>query len=249
VISIESVVVVTVLCGVLSALAFYKEVLTWDGSVAAFAVGMVIGIFGDVMWLVLLLLFLVTSFAATKYKFSLKKELGVQEGERGERRGTNVLANGAAPSAVAVLAFLQWDVLPRELTGVAFISAISVAAADTLASEIGVLSEKTYLMGTFKPVSAGTNGGVSVLGEVSAALAAVFTAALGWAVLVPWSGTMPITPLAIVVPAVVGFVGCQIDSVFGATLENRGLMNKKTNNLVTTAIGAAMGVALMAYLL
>src|SRR5439155_1404059 len=85
----------------------FPNVLTWDGSLAAFVVGMVIGIFGDVTWLFLLLFFLLSSFLATRYRFALKEAMGVQEGIRGERRATNVLANGVALMAVAVLSLIQ----------------------------------------------------------------------------------------------------------------------------------------------
>ncbi len=148
---------------------------------------------------------------------------------------------------MAVLAFLEWDAVPRELTGVAFVSAISVAAADTLASEIGVFSEKTYLFSTFERVPPGTNGGVSGLGQLSAILAAIYTAAVGWFVLTLGSDTMPATSAAILIPAIVGFLGCQVDSLLGATLENRGLISKKMINFVTTALGAVMGFWLLTY--
>src|SRR6266487_2917713 len=82
---VSSVLVSVFLTGVLSALAYWKGVLTWDGSLAAFVVGMVIGIFGDVTWLFLLLFFLLSSFLATRYRFALKEALGVQEGARSER--------------------------------------------------------------------------------------------------------------------------------------------------------------------
>lgn len=98
--------VTILLCAVLSTLAYYRQVLTWDGSVAAFAVGLLIGVLGDVTWLLLLLFFLLSSFVATRYRFALKEALGVQEGRRGERRSSNVLANGIAPMAVAAIAFL-----------------------------------------------------------------------------------------------------------------------------------------------
>src|SRR5207244_1429949 len=121
-----------------------RNVLTWDGSLAAFVVGMVIGIFGDVTWLFLLLFFLLSSFLATRYRFALKEAMGVQEGIRGERRATNVLANGVALMAVAVLSLIQPPGFPRLISGVVFLSALSVAGSDTLASEIGVLSRPTY---------------------------------------------------------------------------------------------------------
>src|SRR5712664_427425 len=165
---VSSVLVSTVLTGALSALAYRRNVLTWDGSLAAFVVGMVIGIFGDVTWLFLLLFFLLSSFLATRYRFALKEALGVQEGVRGERKATNVLANGFAPMAVAAISLTMPAGFPKIISGVIFLAALSVAGADTLASEIGVLSRKTALITTGEPVPPGTDGGVSRLGQLCA---------------------------------------------------------------------------------
>src|SRR5207245_5669319 len=138
---VSSVLISTILTGVLSALAYWKDILTWDGSVAAFVVGMVIGIFGDVTWLFLLLFFLLSSFVATRYRFALKEALGVQEGARGARGSSNVLANGIAPVAVAALSSLTTG-RAHDLSGLVYVSVLAVAGADTLASEIGILSPK-----------------------------------------------------------------------------------------------------------
>src|SRR6266699_938233 len=119
---VSSVAASTLLTGVLSALAYWKGVLTWDGSLAAFVVGMVIGVFGDVTWLFLLLFFLLSSFLATRYRFALKEALVVDEGTRGERHATNVLANGVALMAVAVLSLIQPPGFPRLISGVVFLS-------------------------------------------------------------------------------------------------------------------------------
>ncbi len=239
------------LCGVLCYLAYAKDVLTLDGTIAAFAVGLVIGIFGDVTWLLLLLFFLLSSFLATRYKFALKEAMGVQEGVKGERRATNVLANGVAPMAAAVLSFVDPPGFPRELSGVIFLSALAVAGSDTLASEIGVLQKDAYLITTFEKVKPGTDGGISLLGETCALVAALFTALVGWFVLgdlarmYGFSVTMPQVTAYLVIPAVIGFVGCQIDSVIGATLERRGLVNKKTTNLLATCLGALLAYAIL----
>lgn len=238
------------LCGILSALAYVKNVLTWDGSVAAFAVGMAIGILGDVTWLLLLLFFLLSSFLATRYRFALKEALGVQEGKHGERRSSNVLANGVAPMAVAVLSFFS-ILLPRELSGLVFISVLAVAGADTLASEIGVLSPNAYLISNGKKVAPGTDGGVSVLGEACALVAAAYTALFGWlvlGVLAPVFSlpvTMPSGSALLFVPMAVGFLGCQIDSVLGATLERRGIIGKRSVNLAATSLGGVIAVGIL----
>lgn len=249
----QSIALTTALCGVLSGLAYYRDVLTSDGAIAAFFVGLVIGIFGDVTWLFLLLFFLLSSFLATRYRFALKEAMGVQEGLRGERHASNVLANGIAPMAVAVASALNLPWLPKPVSGVLFLSALAVAGADTLASEIGVLSRKAYLITSLRRVAPGTDGGVSLLGQLSAFGAALYTALIGWFVLsfvaadYGFAVTMPMDSVFLVVPAIVGFVGCQIDSVVGATLELRGLVNKKTTNFLATTAGAILAWIILAW--
>jgi uncharacterized protein (TIGR00297 family) len=244
-----TILVTILLTTALSALAYYKGVLTWDGSVAAFAVGLLIGIFGDILWLFLLLLFLLTSFVATRYKFEVKKSLGAQEGIQGERRWGNVLANGLVPTLIAVLS-IGLDIIPKQVAGLLFVSSIAVAASDTLASELGVLSPRTYRITNLERVSPGTNGGVSYLGQGAALLAALYTALMAWIflTLIPLGldqpPTFPVEPLILAIPIIVGFLGCQVDSVAGATLEERGLLSKKAVNLIATSSGAIMALAL-----
>ena len=248
---VQSLVINTVLCGTLSGLAYRRDVLTWDGTLAAFAVGMVIGVLGDVTWLFLLLFFLLSSFLATRYRFALKEAMGVQEGERGERRAANVLANGVAPMAVAVLSSLGLLWFPKEASGIVFLSALAVAGADTLASEIGILSRRVYMITTFEHVSPGTDGGISPLGQLCALGASLYTAVVGWFALFGLASayglalTMPARASFISIPILIGFVGCQVDSVIGATLERRKLVSKKTNNLISTSLGAALAYALL----
>jgi len=247
-----SVAITIVLCVVLSALAYYRDVLTWDGAIAAFVVGLIIGVFGDVTWLILLLLFLLSSFGATRYRFALKQAMGVQEGARGERRASNVLANGAAPAVVAILGFEGFGggAMTKELSGLLFVSALAVAGADTLASEIGVLSSKVHLITSGELVKPGMDGGVSALGQGAALAAALYTGLFGYVVLAPGSASLglpssfPSDPAFLAIPAFIGFLGCQIDSVFGATLERRGWLDKKTNNLASTSLGAAIAYVL-----
>jgi uncharacterized protein (TIGR00297 family) len=252
--AVTSALISTGLCGVLCFLAYYKDVLTLDGTVAAFGVGMVIGILGNVTWLLLLLFFLLSSFLATRYKFALKEAMGVQEGIRGERRASNVLANGIAPMAAAVLAFIRPPWFPQEISGIIFLSALAVAGSDTLASEIGVLSRNAVLITTFKRVAPGTDGGISLLGQACAVGAALYTAVVGWFVLgdlarvYGLAATVPPVAEYLLIPAVIGFVGCQIDSVIGATLERKGIVNKKTTNLLATCSGAVLAyLALVAW--
>jgi len=237
-ITIEQAVIVLVLCAVLSALSWKLGLLTADGSLASFAVGMVLGLFGGIVWLLLLVLFALIGFLVTKYKMELKIKKGVQEGKKGERSYRNVLANGAVPMAIAILTFLAgWE---GELPALIYMSAVCVAAADTTASELGVLSDRTYMITTFKRVPPGVDGGVSIYGTAWAIAASAVAALVGWVVIM---GTVP--SLLLVIPISMGVLGCFIDSVIGATLETKGWVTKLWNNITSMALGAAIALLVL----
>ncbi len=244
---------VLALCTVLSVLAYWQKVLDALGCILAFIIGAVIGIFGGIMWLILLLFFLVTSFGATKYKYSLKKERGVSEGKIGERHFKNVLANGLAPTVIALISFEDFHFIEEKwMAEITFVAAISVAASDTVASELGVFSDRTYIIiNPKKRVKPGTSGGVSLLGQSWALIAATYTALMGFLVLflipeilpnniIGISINKPPFPnpfLLIIIPLIIGFVGCQIDSVLGATMEQKKIISNNEVNLVATSLG------------
>jgi len=81
--------------------------------------------------------------------------------------------------------------------------------------------------------------------------AALYTAVVGWIALSYVAGaygltlTVPEPTAFVAIPILVGFVGCQVDSVIGATLERRGVVSKKTNNLISTGTGALLAYGLL----
>ncbi len=237
-ITIVQAVIVLVLCAALSALSWKLGLLTADGSLASFGVGMVLGLFGGIGWLLLLVLFAFIGFLVTKYKMELKIRKGVQEGRKGERNYRNVLANGAVPMAIAVLTFRAGG--EGELPARIYMSAGCGAAADTTASELGVLSDRTYMITTLRRVPPGVDGGVSLYGTGWAVAASAFAALVGWLVIM---GSMP--SVLILVPVAMGVLGCFIDSVIGATLETKGWVTKLWNNITSMALGAAIALLIL----
>ena len=229
---------IIVLSVILSAVAFGLRFLTLSGAVASLLIGVIVGCFGGFQWFVLLMIFTMTGFAATKVSFLKKKEAGLQEGVSGERTHMNILGVGIPPCVFAVLAFFAGDG-DQLIMSIGFIASISVAAADTVASEIGIKDKNVWMCTNFKRVPPGTNGGMSVFGTFVAIAAAFVTAILGWLVLFQELDSY------LIIPAVSGFIGCYFDSVLGATLENRGYISKYTNNAATGIMGAlvAMGIA------
>jgi uncharacterized membrane protein len=91
---------------------------------------------------------------------------------------------------------------------------LAAAAADTWATEIGTLyggTPRSIL--TWRPVPAGTSGGVSAIGTLASVAGAIFIAVivriLGW------------TPRVANMVALGGIVGAMVDSVVGATIQAR----------------------------
>jgi len=233
---LELLIIIT-LAGILSIFAQYLDLLTYDGAVASLAIGLVIGLFGSVDWLLILIIFTGLGFAATLLGLAKKRAKRLQEGRSGERMYKNVVAVGITPCIFAVLCFILGDEY-YTMMSIAYISSITVAAADTIASEVGVRDERVWMITTFKRVEPGVDGGVSVMGTLVALFAAVVTTLIGWLLIFGFTFN-----LLFLVPVMAGMVGCFADSVLGATIETKGYISKYTNNAVTALFGSLFAIA------
>jgi uncharacterized protein (TIGR00297 family) len=241
---------VTIFCAVMAVASYVRKIFDLSGSLSAFFVGMIIGICGNVLWLILLLVFLITSFGATKYRFEWKKAEGFQEGKKGERTWKNVAANGAIPTAIALFSFIAemsgsaGDFFGKDIASFMFVSAIAVAASDTSASEIGIVDPRVYMITTFKPVKRGTDGGISLTGQFAAFIAAAYTSAVSYVVFAGLDKGLLHGPATLFIPMLCGFLGCQIDSVIGATWEQKKKIGKLGNNFLSIALGTLIALTL-----
>ena len=225
----------------LSLLAWSVRALDMAGAVAAFVLGLLVAVVAGIGWLVLMTTFTLISVAATRLGVQRKRRHGAAEGRDGERGLRNVLANGLAPTlaALAVL-FLEPDA-----ARLAFVAAVAAVTADTLASEIGALAPRARsIVPPFVAMRPGQNGGVSWLGQGAAAVGAIVIAFVAVPLTgLPWS--------LVVVPAVAGWLGCQLDSLLGATLERDAIhdrpLNKEDVNFLASAVPAFL-VLLAAHL-
>jgi uncharacterized protein (TIGR00297 family) len=125
------------------------------------------------------------------------------------------------------------------------LAALAEAAGDTSSSEIGMafpgdsflgksFPSKTWMITTFKPVPAGTDGGISLFGTIAALLGAASVA-----VAAVVTGLVPSGQITIIILA--GFFGTIVDSLLGAVFERRGWLDNDLVNLLSTA--AAVGMA------
>ena len=222
----------------LVALASRYRILDKSGVMAAVVLACVVGFLGHWSWLLVLLSFLIASHKATKWRFEEKTAMGLNESGDGHRSWTNVIANGGLPGLVVILAFLEGD---WENGVWLFTASVAVAASDTFASEIGCMDKRVRMITTFKKCEPGTNGGFSPNGQLAAALGA-FTMGM-MALVLYWlpSGHFVGDGFTYaMIAALIGWIGCQIDSLLGALLENRGFMTKGTVNAASITIGVIL---------
>ena len=215
-----------------------RDMLDTSGITMAMIVGLVVSLLGHWTWLVILITFLIIGSTATKWRFEEKLALSIAEENEGTRGWRNVLANGAAPMAVAIA---HWSTGDSSWDYLALCSCVSVACSDTLASEIGSLDMRTRSILNLKAVPPGTNGGMSPTGTVAALAGAAIIALFSVALSSTAGDQTPVLMLFTIV-GVIGWLGCQIDSLLGALLENQGYIGKHTVNLLATMSGAALAV-------
>lgn len=242
--SLVPAIVGTVSTVVLAAAAVVARALTpWAGVVAA-VFGTAIVIFAGFPYLILLVLFVAASSLATRYRFAEKAKSQLQEGRAGERGVSNVVAHIVIPTGLAIAGGGRPMLLPSPAVAVLYASALAFGAADTFASEFGVLAGKARSILSGRPVPPGTNGGVSALGQAAALGGAATTALVGLGLFAEF-GPVPKWSLAFAVAVIVaGFLGCQVDSVLGEALENRGLLTKGSTNFLgmLAAVAIAAGI-------
>ncbi len=240
---IENLAIVLALCAILSLISYKFGLLTPSGSAASFIMGVVIGVFGSINWLIMLIAFALAGFVVTRYKIDVKMKSGLQEGNKGERTYKNVFANALVPALIAVISYAV-GMQNHDIAALAYLCSISVAAADTIASELGVLSPHVRLITNLKKVPAGTDGGISMYGTFWAIMAALFCSLAGWVVLFPGTAI----DARVFVPIVMGVLGCMVDSVIGATFETWKMVDKLGNNVSSMAIGALIGVVVLLFM-
>lgn len=235
-------VLIIIISVVLSFLVHRRGLLNRGGAVTALIISLILGFQGGLIWIFLLLLFLASSFVATKYKFKYKRDRGLQEGKKGERGVINVLANGLVPTAVALLhgaensfGIMGIGFLSRSAAIFLFVVAVASAASDTLASELGVLSGDAYLITTLEKVEPGTDGGISWMGQLWAFIGSFYTFVLAFAVFTLFEG-IPFSVSWVFIGGALGFMSCQIDSLMGATLERKKILGKSAVNISSVAI-------------
>ncbi len=195
--------------------AIFFKVLDGRGFLASVTVGYSIVLGGSWSWFTIVAVFFTLGVGFTFYKYEFKKKLGTAQEKGGARNWPNILANGGAASIFAIAELLYGGPVFAAL----FLGSVATSAADTVATELGLLSKKSPRLLT-RPrsvVSPGTSGGVTLLGILGEIFASVVIG-----VMAIFLRVLPSGFLTLAVVAVGGIVGASADSALGATLQRKG---------------------------
>ena len=202
----------------------------WAGAAVTFAlyVSAGLGAFAALVSVFLL------AFGATRFGYSRKQRLGTAETRDG-RSWSQVLANLGVGTAAAFLSKIRGG---DAVLLLAMAAAFAEAVADTVSSEYGqARSRSARLITTGETVPAGTDGGVTLGGTGAGALGAfIVSAVCAVTGLIPWKWT------AIAMFAAI--FGMLIDSVLGASFEQRKILDNDRVNFLGTLTAAVVAVAL-----
>ncbi|KAG9952125.1 hypothetical protein KCU85_g2345, partial [Aureobasidium melanogenum] len=225
--------------GAVTALVVYsaaKNKLTPGGIVAAIVTAGIHMVHPWGVFFNLLVGFFIAGTLGTKINHTTKKTLtqsatgGV--GGEGARNYAQVLANSGAASLL-----ILWHLYASQHGGTSLNNGFSLtdaipfgiaasyaaAAADTLSSELGILSPTSPVLITapWRSVPRGTNGGVTITGLLAGLAGSVFISTLAYFTLpfsrIAWTGDSKF--LFWVVLTVAGFSGTLLDSLLGALVQ------------------------------
>ncbi|VVB88875.1 Uncharacterised protein [uncultured archaeon] len=220
---------------VLGYLAYRARIADVSAMLSATLFGVVIIIASSVRAFFILLAFFFLGSLFTRYKYGYKLARGTAEKKGGIRGYKNVFSNSSAALALAI----AYGIFPahRPLLLAAYLGSIATACGDTLASEIGeTYKGEPRMITTLKKVKAGTDGAVSSLGEGAAFFGASVIALLAFLLLPQMHNDFRL----IIAVIAGGFIGTNIDSVLGATLQQKGYLSNNGVNLFATVSGAVV---------
>ncbi|HEY1271288.1 MAG TPA: DUF92 domain-containing protein [Terriglobales bacterium] len=202
-----------------------------SGAIAGAAVSFLIyGCAGPAAFATLVWVFVLT-LLATRMGYARKLRSGTAEKGSG-RTASQVIAN----TGVAVIAGLVFARRGESAFLAGLVAALAEVAADTVSSECGQAAEsQARLITTWKSVPPGTNGAISLAGTIAGSAAALL---VGLA-----SAGLRLVPLHLAsVAAAAGVIGMLVDSLLGATLEHRRLLNNNAVNFLGTLSAALIAI-------
>ncbi|HHS13346.1 MAG TPA: DUF92 domain-containing protein [bacterium] len=206
-----------VLAGLVAFLSYRARFLSASGSAGTFILATLIFGVGGWTWSVPILTFFLLSSLLSEAGKTHKKQFGLIFEKSGRRDIGQVLSNGG----MAGILLLAYSFRPSAFWYALYLGALAAANADTWATEIGVFSriDPRSIVG-FHTVPAGTSGGITLLGTLSALAGSLVIALSGWLAAPAAFGYHPGRRIFWAVTAA-GFLASLVDSILGATLQSQ----------------------------
>lgn len=198
-----------ILSTALAALALWRRAITYPGTALAWCFAVMItycaGVWGFLALASTLIFTLIAGKISGKKRESAEKKLHAKHGRRDSMQ---IVCNVATAAAMALLfALTKWEGFLC-----AFGGALAASLADSMASELGILSKTPPRdICTLKKVRPGISGGVSALGLAMSAVGAVIIAAVCLG-----QGRGLVFCLVI---ALSGFAAALVDSLLGSAVQ------------------------------
>lgn len=199
-----------ILAALLALVTLKKKAFTPAASSAACAILIIAGICGSYAAIVGVL-------AAYGIVFAVDLILGKRSegitGEINQKTGTRDVVQVLANALAAVIALVLGKIFNSPLGLVVYYSALTECLADSLASDVGVLSKKDPVdICRMKRIKRGLSGGVSLLGTASAFMGCLAMSLLS---LIFWGFDLKYFIAVLLIP----MLGIVIDSVLGSTVQ------------------------------
>ena len=149
--------------------------------------------------------------------------------------GSQLAGSQLADLAVSTTLYSTW----QPLLALGFVASLSTKLSDTTATEIGkAYGKRTFLVTTLSPVPKGTEGAVSLEGTLAGIVGSLALAVVAW-------GAGLIGPVGIWVCAIAAFIATSVESLIGATVEEKlSWLTHDLVNIINTAIGAIVAIAI-----
>jgi uncharacterized protein (TIGR00297 family) len=227
VLTVAETLIIIIVFGFFSFISLRKKSFDKKGILIGILIGLITIILGAINSVGGLTAFLFITYFFIIGELSTRYCSNKRKKEHETRTTGNILGNSLASVIALGLNF-----------PIGFFAGISAALADTMSSEIGMLSKKKpLLITTFEKVETGTDGGVTVLGWISALVGAGLIALMHYALFksIFFAGVILLA----------GLIGTLIDSLLGAVFERKGKLSNTWVNLISTSIAVifAIGIA------
>ncbi|MFN3386868.1 MAG: DUF92 domain-containing protein [Candidatus Thermochlorobacter sp.] len=218
--TVQNVILGVAISGIVARASLSLKFLSASGAIATFLLASNIFSMGGIVWTVPIMTFFVLSSILSKLGKAQKKKYDLVFEKGSQRDMGQVFANGGIGWLLMIWYSFVTDSGLRDLIYIGYLGTIAAVQADTWATEIGTIvrNPKPVSIVNFKPVPAGTSGGITWIGTMGALLGALVICASAW--LSNWDKMNELGALySFALIGGAGLFSSLVDSFLGATLQ------------------------------